>query len=108
MAANVMRILVNHAKRRQTAKRGAGHKVTLDDAFAVGGQPELEVLALDKALDKLAQLDKRQCQVVEMRFFAGLREEDIADVLGISPITVKRDWRAAKAMLRNELQGTGL
>jgi len=109
MAANVMRhILVNHAKRRQAAKRGGGHRVTFDDAAALGGSPEINILALDAALDKLSALDKRQCQVVEMRFFGGLREEDIADALGISLITVKRDWRVAKAMLLNELRGGGI
>jgi len=109
IAANVMRqILVNHAKRRKCAKRDAGHRVTLESAVALEFPKVLNLLELDKALDKLAELSRRQCRVVEMRFFAGLREEDIADVLGISLITVKRDWRVAKAMLRNELRGAGL
>ena len=104
IAANLMRqILVNHAERHRSAKRGGGNKVTLDEAV-LAGQPQLvDVLALDKALSKLAQLDARQCRIVEMRFFCGLPEEEIAEVLEISPRTVKRDWAMARAWLHGEL-----
>lgn len=109
IAANLMRqILVNHAKRRQAAKHGGGNKVTLEEAIALVGQPELDLLGLDRALEKLAQLDPRQCRIVEMRFFGGLTEEEIAEVLEVSPNTVKRDWRTARAMLHNELCSGGL
>jgi len=106
IAANLMRqILVNYAVRRRTAKRGSGIRVTLEDTVALAGQPELDVLALDQALNKLAHLDPRQCRIVEMRFFAGMTEEEIAKVVGISAITVKREWRTAKLMLHDEICG---
>jgi RNA polymerase sigma factor (TIGR02999 family) len=109
IAANLMRqILVNHAKRHQAARHGGGVKVALEEAVALVGQPELDLLALDHALEKLAQLDPRQCRIVEMRFFAGLTEEEIAAVLEVSPNTVKRDWRTARMMLHNELCSGGL
>jgi RNA polymerase sigma factor (TIGR02999 family) len=109
IAANLMRqILVNHAKRRQAAKHGGGVTVALEDAVTLVGQPELNLLALDHALEKLAQLDPRQCRIVEMRFFGGLTEEEIAGILEVSPNTVKRDWRTARMMLHNELCSGGL
>jgi len=90
IGANLMRqILVNHARRRQTAKHGGGVKVALEEAVALAGQPELDLLALDHALQKLARLDERQCRIVEMRFFGGLTEEEIAAILEVSPNTVK-------------------
>jgi RNA polymerase sigma factor (TIGR02999 family) len=104
IAANLMRqILVNHAKRRRAAKRGGGNKVSLDAATAVTQQPEVDLIALDDALEKLALLDPRQCRVVELRFFGGLTEDEIADLIGVSPFTVKRDWRIARAILYDEL-----
>jgi RNA polymerase sigma factor (TIGR02999 family) len=109
IAANLMRqILVNHAKRHLTAKHGGGDKVALEEAVALVGGPELDVLGLDQALDKLAQLDPRQCRIVEMRFFGGLTEEEIAEAVGVSLPTVKREWRTARAMLHNELCRSGL
>jgi RNA polymerase sigma factor (TIGR02999 family) len=104
IAANLMRqILVNHAKRHQAAKRGSGNKVALDENVAVVQQRGVDLIALDSALDKLAQLDPRQSRIVELRFFGGLTEEEIADVLGVSAITVKRDWRIARAVLHRQL-----
>jgi RNA polymerase sigma factor (TIGR02999 family) len=110
IAANLMRqILVNHAERHQAAKRGGGTKVTFQEAGAVAGQSHvLNVLALDQALNKLAKLDPRQCRIVEMRFFGGLTEDEIAQVVGISKTTVKREWRIARTVLYDELFHGGL
>jgi RNA polymerase sigma factor (TIGR02999 family) len=104
IAANLMReILVNHAKRHRAIKRGSGLKKQLEDEAVVG--PHLDLLALTEALDKLSQLDPRKSQIVELRFFGGLTEDQIAVVLHVSPITVKRDWRVARAVLRKQLGG---
>ena len=104
IAANLMRqILVNHAKHHRAAKRGGGNKVALDEGAAVVQPRGVDLIALDGALDKLAQLDPRQSRIVELRFFGGLTEDEIADVLGVSAITVKRDWRIARAELHRQL-----
>ena len=105
IAANLMRqILVNHAKRRQAAKRGGGNRVSLDEAAIESQQTqEVSLIALDDALEKLALLDPRQCRIVELRFFGGLTEDEIAELVGVSPFTVKRDWRIARAVLYDEL-----
>jgi RNA polymerase sigma factor (TIGR02999 family) len=105
IAANLMRqILVNHAERHKAAKRGGGNKVALDEAMALAGQPDaVDLLALDRALTKLAQLDPRQCRIVEMRFFCGLPAHEIAEVLEISTRTVKREWVVAKSWLHGEI-----
>jgi RNA polymerase sigma factor (TIGR02999 family) len=106
IAANLMRqILVQHARRHRAAKRGGGNKVELNDAVAAVEQPGCDLIALDQALDKLAELDPRQARIVELRFFGGLTEEEIAGVLAISLATVQRDWRIAKALLTHELAG---
>ena len=107
-ATVIRRILVNHAEHVNAAKRGGGHKVALDEAagLGMGREPELDVIALNQALKKLASLDERQSRIVELRFFAGLTEEEIAEVMGLSAITIKREWRTAKAMLLNELRGS--
>ena len=105
IAANLMRqILINHAKRRQAAKRSGGKKVTLKEAAAVAEQRDADLIALDGALERLAVLDSRQSRIVELRFFGGLTEDEIAEIVGVSPFTVKRDWRIAKAVLRDELR----
>jgi RNA polymerase sigma factor (TIGR02999 family) len=101
------RILVDHARLRNL-KRGAGVRhVSLDEAvLAAGGQDvdtETDIAALDDALNVLARLDPRKVQIVEMRFFGGLSVEEAAEVLKVSSVTVKRDWRAAKAWLYREL-----
>ncbi|HTM00028.1 MAG TPA: sigma-70 family RNA polymerase sigma factor [Candidatus Omnitrophota bacterium] len=110
LAAQAMRrILIDHARRRGAQKRGgdAVH-VTLEDsdAIAAGDEP-LGVAAedLNDALDRLAALDERQARVVELRFFTGLSVEETAEVLGVSPATVKRDWTLARAWLHRELKG---
>jgi RNA polymerase sigma factor (TIGR02999 family) len=105
IAARLMRrILVDHARSRAAAKRGRDRTVVLD-AVDVGTAPlDVEVLALDAALDKLATLDERQSRLVELRFFAGLTVEETAAVLDVAPITVKRDWAHARAWLFRELQ----
>jgi RNA polymerase sigma factor (TIGR02999 family) len=104
IAANLMRqILVDHARDRRAAKRGGGNKVALEEAAGVVPEPRVDFVALDEALDKLAQLDPRQSRIVELRFFGGLTENEIAEVLGVSAITVKRDWRIARAFLHRRL-----
>jgi RNA polymerase sigma factor (TIGR02999 family) len=108
IAANLMRqILVNHARDHRAAKRGGGNKVTLEEGAAVVQQRGVDLIALDETLDKLAQLDPRQSRIVELRFFGGLTEDEIAEVLGVSAITVKRDWRIARAWLFNAIAPVG-
>jgi RNA polymerase sigma factor (TIGR02999 family) len=104
VSAQVMRrILVDHARRRN-AKRGRGQlHVSLDEAVVVAPQPSLDLVALDDALKALARVDARKAQVVEMRFFGGLSVEESAEVLQVSPITIMRDWRTAKAWLHREV-----
>lgn len=98
------RILVDHAKRRQAAKRGSGvANVPLDEALAIAGMKDLDLVALDEALSRLAEIDPRQSRVVEMRFFVGLDQDEIAEVLGISVTTVKREWKTARLWLFREL-----
>jgi RNA polymerase sigma-70 factor (ECF subfamily) len=105
-SAQVMRrILVEHARRRNL-KRGAGiPHVPLDEAIFVGGSDDTDFPALDDAMSALAQIDPRKAQIVEMRFFGGLSVPETAEVLRISPVTVKREWRTAKAWLYRELSG---
>src|SRR5512142_709074 len=105
IAAQMMRrILIDHARARNAARRGDGVcKVTLDEDIAGGGQRDIDVIALDEALTRLAQLDAQQSRIVELRFFAGLSIEDTAEVMKISPATVKRDWAMAKAWLYREM-----
>jgi RNA polymerase sigma factor (TIGR02999 family) len=107
IAAQLMRrILVDHARTKKRVKRGGSDvRVSLGDAtVAVKGQ-DLDVVALDEALDRLAQIDEQQSRVVELRFFSGLTVEETAEVMGISKATVKRDWSMAKAWLHRELSG---
>jgi RNA polymerase sigma factor (TIGR02999 family) len=105
MAARLMRrILVDHARTRAAAKRGAGRTVVLDGVDIETAPLNIDVLALDAALDKLAAVDERQSKLVELRFFAGLTVEETAAALDIAPITVKRDWAHARAWLFRELQ----
>jgi RNA polymerase sigma factor (TIGR02999 family) len=106
IAAQAMRrILVDHARRRIAKKRGRQHQVTLDTAADLPGPaPEEEVAAVDEALTRLAAIDPRQGRLVELRYFAGLSIEEAAEVLGVSPATVKRDWALARAWLQRELR----
>jgi RNA polymerase sigma factor (TIGR02999 family) len=106
VAAQVMRrILVEHARRHNLKRGGGVAHVSLDEAALVGADDDPDLVALDDAMTALARLDPRKVQVVEMRFFGGLSVEETAEVLGVSPVTVKRDWRAAKAWLYRELAG---
>jgi RNA polymerase sigma factor (TIGR02999 family) len=105
-AQMIRRILVDHARGKQAAKRGSGGwKLSLDEAIATPEQRDLDLVALDDALGGLAKIDPQQSRVVELRFFAGLSIEETAEVLRISPATVKRDWTAAKAWLYREMRG---
>ena len=107
VAAQLMRrILVDHARAQQTDKRRAAHQaIPLEGAFAFSEEQSGQLVALDAALQRLAELDSRQSRIVELRFFAGLTVEDTAEVMGIAPRTVKRDWNVAKAWLHGELAG---
>ena len=106
VAARVMRhILVDHARARHYQKRGGNAvRVTFDEALIVTDEPRQDFVALDEALQALAQFDERKSRVVELRFFGGLSVEETAAVLRISPDTVMRDWRFAKAWLRREMR----
>jgi RNA polymerase sigma-70 factor (ECF subfamily) len=99
------RILVENA-RRHNLKRGGGlQRISLDEASVVDGEPAAHLVALDDAMNALARLDPRKVEVVEMRFFGGLSVDETAEVLKVSPVTVRRDWSAAKIWLYRELMG---
>lgn len=106
VAAQLMRhILVDHARNRMAAKRGAGApRLTLDPEVALPQQREVDLVALDDALNQLATLDERQSRVVELRFFGGLSIEETSVVLEISAATVKREWATARAWLQREMK----
>ena len=108
VAAQVMRhILIDHARRHRYAKRGAGARhVPLDETAIISQERATEFLALDDALTRLAAIDARKSQIVELRFFGGLTVEEIAEVMKLSPITIKREWRSAKAWLHSEIAGS--
>ena len=105
VSARLMRrILVDFARSRRSLKRGAGApRVSLDEALLVGDERGPELVALDDALQALAAVDPRKTQVVELRFFGGLSVEETAEALHVSPETVMRDWKLAKAWLLREL-----
>ncbi|HXT72004.1 MAG TPA: ECF-type sigma factor [Vicinamibacterales bacterium] len=106
VAAGAMkRVLLHHAERRHAGKReGDRQRVTLDEALAaVERSSDVDVLDLHNALDKLAVMDGRQARIVELRVFGGLTIDEVADVVGVSPATVKRDWDVARLFLRREL-----
>jgi len=107
IAAQMMRrILVDHARTKKRAKRGgSGVRVSLADANVAVPSQDLDVVAVDEALNRLAEIDEQQSRVVELRYFSGLTVEETAAVMGISPATVKRDWSMAKAWLHRELSG---
>jgi RNA polymerase sigma factor (TIGR02999 family) len=109
VAARMMRrILVDYARARNFEKRGGGAvQVTLDEALVVENERSADVVALDEALDALAKFDERKSRMVELRFFGGLSIEETAEVLGVSPGTVMRDWTLAKAWLHRELKRNG-
>jgi RNA polymerase sigma-70 factor, ECF subfamily len=102
----IRRILVDHARGRGYAKRGGNAvRVSLDDAVLRARTRGIEVLALDEALESLSNIDARKSRVVELRYFGGLSVEETAEVMEISPETVKRDWKMAKAWLFDALTG---
>lgn len=104
LAALIMRqILVDYARGREAAKRHGGCRVTLDDSLSLLRGKSVELVALDEALKLLAQLDPQQSQIVELRFFGGLSIEETAQMLGISPATVKRHWTTARVWLHREM-----
>jgi RNA polymerase sigma factor (TIGR02999 family) len=108
MAARLMReILVDHARRKNARKRGGGNTaITLPESEPAPGIAVVDLLALDEALTELAALDARLCQVVELKFFAGLNIDDTAEALKVSAATVERDWAVAKAWLHQRLSST--
>jgi RNA polymerase sigma factor (TIGR02999 family) len=105
VAARLMRqILVDHARSHAAAKRGENPlKLTLTEGLLAAKQADLDLVALDDALNTLAQLSPQQSQIIELRFFSGLSIEDTAEVMGISPATVKRNWTMARAWLFREM-----
>jgi RNA polymerase sigma factor (TIGR02999 family) len=107
IAAQMMRrILVDHARQTHRAKRGGDDvKLPLEEAMIIAAdQGDVNLIALDEALDRLASNDPQQGRIVELRYFSGLSIEETAEVLGVSPATVKRDWNMAKAWLRREIR----
>lgn len=107
IAAHLMRqILVEYARGHSAAKRGGSAcKLTLDEALVLAPQVDVDVVALDRALSELSELDAQQGRIVELRFFGGLTIEDTSEVLGISAATVKRDWTTARAWLHRAITG---
>jgi RNA polymerase sigma factor (TIGR02999 family) len=107
VAARAMRrILVDHARARGREKRGGGEvRLSLDDALLVAPEPSDDLVALDEALTRLASIDERKSQAVELHYFGGLTYDEIAAVLGVAPVTVERDLRLARAWLYSSLAG---
>ena len=105
VTARLMRqVLVDHARTHRAEKRGGDSlKLTLDEGLVGAGKQDLDILALDGALNQLAQISPQQSQIVELRFFSGLSIEETSEVLGISPATVKRHWTVARAWLFREM-----
>jgi RNA polymerase sigma factor (TIGR02999 family) len=109
IASQMMRrILVDHARARRASKRqGQRIRLELNEEVASAGPREVDLIALDQALNDLTALDPRQGRMVELRFFAGLSHEEVAEVLDLSPATVKREWRVARAWLFQRVAGQG-
>ena len=107
ISARLMRrVLVDHARSRGYQKRGGGaQRVTLHEGLATSADAAVDVVALDRALEALAKVDDRKARIIELRFFGGFSVEETAEVLQVSPDTVKRDWRLAKLWLLRELEG---
>ena len=107
IASRVMRqILVDHARQHNAEKRGAAQRFSIEDLDVLPEQSAADILQLDEALQKLEAIDERKASVVDMRFFGGLKEIEIAEVLGITEKTVRRDWQFAKLWLLRELSQT--
>jgi RNA polymerase sigma factor (TIGR02999 family) len=110
LAAQMMRrILVNHARDRAARKRGGGNvqRVSLSLIESPSGRPDVELIALEEALERLTAMDERKGRVVELKFFGGLTTEEIAEVLQISGATVEREWAFARAWLFDAIEGSG-
>src|SRR4030095_10187966 len=107
VSAQVMRrILIDHARSRHVAKRGAAQqKISLDETAVVSNERSAELIAIDDALTDLESWDVRKGKIVELRFFGGLSIEETAEVLKVSPTTVQREWRSAKAWLYRAISG---
>jgi RNA polymerase sigma-70 factor (ECF subfamily) len=104
VAAQIMRrILVDYARQRKAGKRHGGHRVELTDCLVIADDRIEDILLIDQALNRLAVFDPRRSKVVELRFFGGMTEEEVAEVLQVTARTVKRDWSVAKAWLYGEL-----
>lgn len=105
MAANLMRrILVDYARQHKAEKRGGeAEKISLEDAFIFVKEKPAQIIALDEALEELAKIDERRSKVVELKFFGGLNNQEIADVLGVHSNTVLRDWNLARAWLKTQI-----
>ena len=107
ISAQLMRrVLVDHARQHQAVKRGGSkqQRLSITSAERIVKQPEIDLLALNEALDELTMMDPQQAQIVELKFFGGLSIEETAEVLGISHATVERDWKMARAWLRRQLE----
>jgi RNA polymerase sigma factor (TIGR02999 family) len=106
IAAQIMRrILVDHARMQKAEKRGSGETpIVFEEALEVAADRNLDLVAVDDALKALAELDPRQAQIVELKFFGGLSIEEMAEVTKLSPATIKREWAGARAWLRRELE----
>jgi len=107
ISAQLMRrILVDHARRHQALKRGGSEqqRLSITTAEKLVAQPEIDLLALNEALDELAKMDLQQSRIVELKFFGGLSIEETAEVLGIGHATVEREWKSARAWLRRQLE----
>jgi RNA polymerase sigma factor (TIGR02999 family) len=105
-ATQMRRVLLDYARKHRAARRGgAEKKVLLDDTMAISEQQPVDIILLNAALDKLGKLDGKQAQLVELRFFGGLSVEETAEVMGVSPATVKRSWSSARAFLHREITG---
>lgn len=107
IAARLMRqILVDHARRRNASKRGGSDiRVSLEEAMVASPETNVDLVALDEALTRLADIDPQQAKIVELRYFSQLSVEETAEVLGVSSRTVRRDWNVAKAWLRQQIVG---
>lgn len=104
VAARLMRrLLVDHAKARLREKRGGGLKVSLNEALVSSPEPDMDVIALDQALQRLSDFDERKCKVVELHYFGGLTYDETAEALGLSQATVHRELKVAKAWLYQEM-----
>lgn len=107
VSAQLMRrILVDFARQRPRVAGESAHQVSLEEAADVGDGQTADLVALDDALKSLAEFDERKCKIVELRFFGGLRNEEVAEILGVAEITVIREWNKAKAWLYRELSNT--